>query len=477
MDIIGRKAEKQRLEDLYESQSAEFLVIYGRRRVGKTYLIRQHYEDRFAFVTTGMYKQNKSTQLAQFAIALSEYFDTDIPTPPTWLEAFACLKKCLKNCTLTRKLIFIDEISWFDTGDGDFVAALEWFWNGWASSENDIFLIVCGSATSWITDTLLANKGGLFNRVTCQIYLQPFSLNETEQYLLSKSINWSRYDITECYMVLGGIPFYLKQLEPNLSYTSNIDNLFFRHNGKLKDEFDHLYNSLFNNAPFYIKIVEALSNHPNGITRNELSREAKIARNGNLSKALRDLVNCNCIRAFNFYGKSRNGVMYQLSDYFTMFYFRFIRVHYGRDEHFWSNTIDNPSRRTWAGLMFEQVCKDHITLIKRAIGISGVLSEQSAWYVRPSEDGANRGAQIDLLISRRDRVINICEMKFSINEFTIDKDYEMSLRNKIGAFREATKTHDALNLTMITTYGVKNNSHSGIVQSQVTMDDLYEENK
>ena len=276
-------------------------------------------------------------------------------------------------------------------------------------------------------------------------------------------------------MVLGGIPYYLKQLDAQLSYTANIDELFFKKNGRLKDEFVHLYKTLFDNSAYYIKLVEALSGKTIGLTRDEISVAAKVGNNGLLSKALRDLVNCNIIRGYNYYGKAKNGIVYQLSDYFTMFYFAFIKQHYGRDEHFWTLTIDHPARRTWAGNMFEQVCKDHIAQIKRTIGIFGVVSEQSTWYVKPEKGSTTRGAQIDLLISRRDRVINVCEMKFSQNEYVIDADYEMNLRNKLGAFREATKTHDALNITMITTYGVKANSHSSIVQSQITMDDLFTE--
>lgn len=473
MEIIGRDTEKQRLERLYNSNSPEFLVVYGRRRVGKTYLIRQHFDNRFAFLTTGMYRQPQQVQLSQFAMALSEYFEIEMPSFGTWLEAFATLKKCLQACPLTRKVVFIDEVSWFDTTGSDFIAALEWFWNGWAASQSDIMLIVCGSATSWITNRLLADKGGLFNRVTCQMYLLPFTLYETEQYLLSKGINWSRYDITECYMLMGGIPYYLKQLDTHLSYTANIDELFFKKNGSLKDEFEHLYQTLFDNSAYYIKLVEALSSKTIGLTREQISLAANVGNNGQLTKALRDLVNCNIIRGYNYFGKKKNGVMYQLSDYFTMFYFRFIKQYYGRDEHFWTLTIDHPARRAWAGIMFEQVCKDHLAQIKRAIGINGVMSEQSAWYSKPENGSTIRGAQIDMLIARRDRIINICEMKFSQNEFTMDSDYEMQLRNKMGTFREATKTRDALQLTMITTYGVKQNSHSGIVQSQVKMDDLF----
>lgn len=473
MEIIGRKAEKQRLELLYNSNSSEFLVVYGRRRIGKTYLIRQHFENRFAFLTTGMYQQPQQIQLSQFAVALSEYFEIEIPSFQSWLEAFAMLKKCLQTSRLNRKLVFIDEVSWFDTTGSDFIAALEWFWNGWAASQPDIMLIVCGSATSWITNKLLANKGGLFNRVTCQIYLLPFTLHETEQYLISKGINWSRYDITECYMIMGGIPYYLKQLDTHLSYTANIDELFFKKNGRLKDEFDHLYKTLFDNTAYYIKLVEALSEKTIGLTRDEISKSASVGNNGQLSKALSDLVNCNIIRGYNYYGKKKNGVIYQLSDYFTMFYFRFIKQYYGRDEHFWTHTIDNPARRAWAGNMFEQVCKDHIAQIKQAIGISGVMSEQSAWYSQTEKGSYTRGAQIDMLIARRDRIINICEMKFSQNEYTIDQDYEMQLRNKLGTFRDTTKTRDALHLTMITTYGVKQNSHSSIVNTQINMDQLF----
>ena len=477
MEIIGRGMEKQRLESLYNSHRAEFLVVYGRRRVGKTYLVRQHFENRFAFVTTGLYKKSQDMQLTQFAMALNESFGIDMPAFSTWLEAFAMLKKCLQGSKQARKVVFIDEISWFDTTGSDFIGALEWFWNGWAASQSDIFLIACGSATSWITDKLLSDKGGLFNRATCQMFLLPFTLNETEQYLVSRGFEWNRYDITECYMVMGGIPYYLNQLDPLLTYTANVDELFFKKNGRLKDEFDHLYKMLFENSSYYIKLVEALSEKTMGLTRDEISKTAKVGNNGQLTKALRDLVNCNIIRGYNYFGKARNGIVYQLSDYFTMFYFRFIRQYYGRDEHFWTFTIDLPARRAWAGCTFEQVCKDHIDQIKHAIGIWGVMSEQSTWYSKPQKDSSARGAQIDMLIARRDHVINICEMKFSQSEYTIDKDYELQLRNKVGTFRDATGTHDALHVTMITTYGVKPNSHSGIVQSQVTLDDLFLPNR
>ena len=274
-------------------------------------------------------------------------------------------------------------------------------------------------------------------------------------------------------MIMGGIPFYLKQLTPDLSYTANIDSLFFRSKAKLWDEFPHLYQTLFNNADIYIQIVEALAVKQIGLTRAELVASTRLPDNGRLTKMLNDLANCDFVRPYNYYGNKKRYTTYQLSDYYTLFYLRFLKNHYGNDEHFWTNTLDNHSRRAWAGYAFEQVCKDHIRQIKGRIGIGAVLSEQSSWYSREGGNENRGGAQIDLLIDRRDRVINVCEMKFSLSEFLIDKDYDLRLRNKLETFRRESNTRKALHLTFVTTYGVKQNMYSSLVQSQVVMDDLF----
>ena len=358
---------------------------------------------------------------------------------------------------------------WLDTRLSNFLSAFEWFWNGWGASRHDLVVIVCGSATSWITDKILSNKGGLFNRTTSRIYLRPFTLYETEQYLLSRGIQWSRYDIVECYMVMGGIPYYLRLLSPRLSYTANIDELFFKKKGKLWDEFTHLYQTLFSNADSYIQIVEALSSKRMGLTRNEIIAATKLPNNGVLTRMLNNLSDSEFIRPYNFYGRKKRDTTYQLSDYYSIFYFRFLNGMHGKDEQYWTHTIDNPQRRAWAGYTFEQVCKDHIYCIKRAIGINGVLSEDSSWHQLQGE----QRTQIDLLIDRRDRVINLCEIKYSLSPFTIDKDYDIALRNKVETFRQATHTNKALHLTLIATYGLKNNAYSSIIQSVVTLDDLF----
>lgn len=330
-------------------------------------------------------------------------------------------------------------------------------------------LIACGSATTWITNKILSDKGGLFNRAARRLYLMPFTLQETERYLVSRGINWSRYDIVECYMTMGGIPYYLKLLDNELSYLDNIDTVFFKRNGPLWDEFDHLYETLFGNSKAYLKIIEALSTKKSGLSRKEIIKETKLDDNGLLTEMLKNLSDSQFVRAYNTFGYNEKNIVYQLSDYFTLFYLRFVKGKQNPDEHFWTHFLDHPAKSGWAGQTFEQVCKDHINQVKKAIGISALLTDISSWQ-GASESGK---AQIDLVIDRRDRTTNICEIKFSMGEFVIDKEYEEKLRKKIQVFREATNSRKALQLVMITTFGVRQNDHSGIMQSQVRMDDLF----
>ena len=409
-------------------------------------------------------------QLKNFYLALQEYGANIKKVPTDWLEAFDELKKLLKSIKENRKkIVFIDELPWLDTRQSEFLGAFEGFWNGWGAQQNDIMLIVCGSATTWITKKILSDKGGLFNRAARRLFLMPFTLQETERYLISRGINWSRYDIVECYMTMGGIPYYLKLLDNELPYLTNIDNIFFKRNGFLWDEFDHLYETLFGNSKAYLKIIEALSTKKAGLTRQEIINETHLEDNGLLTEMLKNLKDSQIVRVYNTFGYNEKNLVYQLADYFTLFYLRFMKGKQNPDEHFWTHYLDNPAKSSWAGQTFEQVCKDHINQVKKAIGISAVLTDISSWN-GISETGK---AQIDLVIDRRDRITNICEIKFSVGEFAIDKDYEDKLRKKMQVFREATKSRKALQLVMITTYGVRQNSHSGIMQSQVKMDDLF----
>lgn len=285
-----------------------------------------------------------------------------------------------------------------------------------------------------------------------------------------------RYDIAQVYMMMGGIPYYLKQLEPGRTLADNIDNCFFKTNGKLWDEFDSLYETLFAESEVYVRIVEALASKRIGLTREETIRLAKLTDNGKTSKALKDLVKCGFVRSYQYYGHKTKTQTFQLADFYTLFYFKFIKDNYGQDEHFWTHMLDNPQKNTWLGYGFEQLIKDHIEQVKRALGIGSVLTHESSWFIeqRDINDDGLSGAQIDLLIDRRDKAINVCEVKFYSGEFAIDKAYSLKLRNKLAAFKSAVNTRKALVPTMITTFGVKHNAYSGNIQQEVILDDLFE---
>ena len=469
--IIGRKEEQQILHSAAQSENSEFVAVYGRRRVGKTYLIRETFGYKFTFQHTGLAKGNTKEQLFSFAISLRDAGYDDCPIPKSWLEAFSLLSTYLKNSTDEKKIVFLDELPWMDTPRSNFISAFEHFWNGWASARKDIVLIICGSATSWIINKVINDHGGLHNRVTKQIALQPFTLKECEMFAQSKGLEMSRYQLAECYMVFGGIPYYWSLLEKGLSLAQNIDKIIFAKNGKLSNEFNQLYASLFKSPEQYIDIVTALGKKKVGMTREEIIAATDKYSNGALSKVLDELEYCGFIRKYNGFDKKSKQAIYQLIDNYTLFYFKFIQQNENNDEHFWSASIDSAMHRAWSGLAFERLCMAHTQQIKAALGIAGVLSNVYSW--RKEADEMSDGAQIDLLIDRKDQVINLCEMKYSLSEYIIDAEYEQKLRNKKSAFINATNTRKAVHLTMVTTFGIKANAHSGIVQNEITLDDLF----
>ena len=469
--VIGREKEQQILLSAAQSEYSELVAVYGRRRVGKTYLIRETFGYKFTFQHTGLAKGNTKDQLFSFCISLRDAGYDDCPIPKSWLEAFSLLSHFLRDSADKKKIVFLDELPWMDTARSNFISAFEHFWNGWAAARKDIVLIICGSATSWIINKVINDHGGLHNRVTQQIALQPFTLRECELFVQSKGIEMSRYQIAECYMALGGIPFYWNLLEKGVSLSQNMDNIFFSKNGKLAHEFNQLYASLFKSSEQYINVVKVLGCKKIGMTRDEILGAIDVQSGGTLSKVLDELEYCGFVRKYNGYGKKIKQAIYQLVDNYTLFYFKFIQRNENNDEHFWSVSIDSPMHRAWSGLAFERLCLAHIQQIKSKLGISGILSNVYSW--RKEADEYSDGAQIDLLIDRNDQVINICEMKYSLSEFVITADYEQKLRNKKATFINATNTRKAVHLTMVTTYGTRHNSHSGIIQNEVTLDDLF----
>jgi len=470
MKIIGRKAEKKQLSDYLESKYPEFIAVYGRRRVGKTFLIKEYFGNHFAFYMTGMANTDMVGQLENFNESLRVYGDDSDASARHWFDAFLLLKKLLSDLPGNgKKVVFIDELPWLNTPKSKFLSALEHFWNSWASSRPDILLIVCGSATSWMLDNLINNKGGLHNRLTGQIALSPFTLGECEEYYRDRGLAMDRYRIAESYMIFGGIPYYMSLMKRRFSLPQNVDALCFSENGSLKDEFERLYASLFKHSENHIRVVETLAGKKRGLTRKEIENESGLSNGGGLTKILSELEQCAFIRKYRDFTLPRKGQYYQLADSFTLFYLNFMREQAGRDEHFWSVNYNNATCNTWRGYAFERVCMAHVRQIKSALGISGVSTALSSWRSKQSDPGA----QIDLILDRADGVINLCEIKYANKQFLLNKTYDLELREKVESFREETKTTKALHLTMLTTFGLKRNIYSENIQSEIALDDLF----
>lgn len=478
--MVGRKEENIYLKSLLEEEEPQFVAVFGRRRIGKTYLIRESFNHKFTFQHTGISNnqiepgERKRFQLEKFAESLIDAGYSEFDKLETWNDAFNALKEVIKQSNERKKVIFIDELSWMDTKDSGLISAIESFWNGWvtARAQKDVILIVCASATYWMIQNIVNAKGGLHNRLTGQIYLKPFTLRECEDYLEYKKIVFNRHQILQCYMIMGGVPYYWSLLKKGKSLPQNIDEIFFKEGATLAYEYDNLYSALFNKPGKYIKIVEALSTVNRGITRDEISQITGIASSGDLTRKLSELENCGFIRKYVPYGYKQKKSMYQLIDNFTLFYYKFMRdnIH---NENFWKEQSNSAQVRAWSGLAFERVCLEHVPQIKAALGIAGVYTEVNSWQCNKDEEKGVLGSQIDLLIVRRDQVINICEMKYSETDYVVDAKFDKAQKRKISDFIKKTGTKYAIHSTLITTYGIEDNAYSAELQSIITSDDLF----
>lgn len=477
--IVGRKNEIAELEKLYQSERPEFVAIYGRRRVGKTFLIKQALKGRITFQHTGVSpvdqegeKNRMKTQLDSFYYSLLSHGLEGFKRPKSWLEAFFQLEQLLKKLDDgSRQVVFIDELPWMDTPRSGFLSAFESFWNGWCSGRDNMMLVVCGSATSWILSNLSRNRGGLYGRLTDEIKLSPFTLKECEEYFSHEQIEMSRYDIIQSHMVFGGIPYYLSYFKKGKSFEGNTDNILFGKNPRLKDEFNRLFNAIFNNPEDCKKIIRLLAKRHSGFTREEIAHETGLPLGGGLSDTLAALVESDFILRYAPYGKAGNVEHYKLIDNFCLFWLKYVET-YQSDQLFMTDHITSDIMKTWRGIAFEEVCWQHIAQIKRALEIGGVRSLLSAWSIKGNE--THEGVQIDLLIIRDDNVVNLCEMKFASSPYTIDKDEEVKLRNRIDTLKATLNPKQTIHLTMVTTYGIAYGKHSGIVQKEVIMDDLFD---
>lgn len=476
-DMIGRKKEIAELNRYYHSGRAEFVAVYGRRRVGKTFLIDEVFHDNMVFHHTGLSpydRQRKITlkdQLQNFYFSLLRHGMENIAQPKSWMEAFFMLEKYLETCDNgSRQVVFIDELPWMDTARSSFLTALEAFWNGWGNTKHNLLLIVCGSATSWMLDNLINNKGGLYGRLTGEIKLSPFKLKECEDFYKSRGIQMSRYNIAQTYMIMGGIPFYMNFFNPSYSLAQNVDALFFARNAKLGDEFDRLFSSVFDNAEDCMKIVRCLGNRHAGYTRKEIAEKTQLNPNGDFTKMLKALVGSDFITKYVPFGASQREEHYKLIDSFCWFWLHFKERKQITQTDYWQKHLKESDIASWRGIAFEELCLQHITQIKYALNIGGVSSQESSLIIRGDEE--RDGMQIDLLIERADDVVNICEMKFYQASFTVTKSYAQVLSHRLQTLQE-NFPNQTFHLTYIGNTELARNEYTDLFVSNVTLDDLF----
>jgi len=468
--LIGRKKEKEKLESLLASNESELVAIYGRRRVGKTFLIREVYKHKMAFELTGTYKGKTRDQLRIFHKQLKRHSTDYNPSSPPrdWFDAFDLLEKYLDGLKgKSKKVIFIDEFPWIASARSKFLMLFEHFWNTYCTKRKDLIVVVCGSAASFMVQKIIKNKGGLHGRISHFMQLLPFTLSETKTYLRSKNLKFDEYDILQLYMVVGGVPFYLSKIEKGLSVIQNVDRLCFEQGGALINEYEQALLSLFTNSEKHQLIIETLATNKKGITRNVLLTKCNSVDGGNFSKALTELVESGFVSWYKPYQKKKKGALYRLSDEYCLFYLKFMKDTQGAGVGTFEKLFAKQTFKSWSGFAFEGICLKHVEQIKRGLGVDRIYSINSSW--------ANNDAQVDLVIDRDDRRINLCEMKFYSTEYTIDKQYSSRLRNKVQAFKEDTKTRKHVVITMVTTFGLKENEYSiSLVENSLTMDILFE---
>lgn len=456
MKLIGREDQKKRLEQAVNSDQSEFIVLYGRRRTGKTFLIREYFNYSFQFYTSGIDDDRIDIQLTNFTASLrqSKYYEEE-NMPSNWMEAFQQLRIILEKDNSVHKIVFIDELPWMDTPNSDLKAALEIFWNMWASARKDIKLIVCGSAASWILNTFIDSDGGFYNRATEVIKLAPFTLQETKLFLQAKEIEYDDYQLISLYMAVGGIPYYLNKVVKGWSASQNIDNLFFGNNAVIKDEYHLLFKSLFKNYKRHVAVIDVLTKKKKGLYRAEITKALKINDGGSFSAVLSELEAADFITTYNIPNTTKKNAIYKISDQYILFYKNFVEKHQ-RTSNYWINNINTPQWYSWAGLAFELTCYNHVDKIKQALGIEGIQSDTYLW--------ANKNAQIDLIIDRKDRVINLLEIKFSDKEYAVTKEYEKEIRNKLAEFQQAYPSTKSVWFVLMTTFGLKSKTNATVFQ-------------
>ena len=473
--MVGRQQELAVLDKAFQSKEAELVAVFGRRRVGKTFLVRAAYADKIGFEITGIQHGTVREQLQHFTDRLNYHARPMLPfsAPVNWQQAFQMLVLYLETHFKNKKaVVFLDEFPWLAARKSEFLRAFGLFWNSWAS-QNNVVIVICGSAASWMITNVVRDKGGLHNRITRRIHLLPFNLYETELFLKSRGVRLDRYQLIQIYMAMGGIPHYLKEVEVGKTATQNIDQICFSPQGLLHEEFLQLYPALFDHAEHHIRMVRALAGTWQGLTRAEILKETGFSDGGSSSNILEELVNSGFVAAYYAFGKKKKELRYRLTDEFSLFYLQFIENKRSEGAGTWQQLAQTQSWKSWSGYAYESICLKHVPAIKKALGIAGIYSEASAFYLKKSVLG--RGIQVDLLLDRNDQAINLFEIKFYQAPFAVTKEQADTFRLKTAIFKAETHTTKQVFFTLLTTFPLVSNEHSlGTVDVALDMDCLFE---
>lgn len=484
-NIIGRTEEIQILDRFLTSNKPEFLAIYGRRRIGKTYLIRSYFENKdiIFFNTTGSKDAPLQEQVGNFTKQIGNIFynGAELKAGKNWNETFDKLTTAIESIKDKKIILFFDETPWMATKNSRLLPTLGYYWNQHWSKNSKIKLIICGSSASWIKAKIVDNKGGLHNRITEKIPLAPFNLNASKAYLNSLGIKLNNEHVLPIYMVTGGVPYYLEKIEKNFSASQNIEKLSFRKNSFLLGEFDNLFASLFEDHEINVELLRMISDNRSGVGQEELLKKIGKALHGESGlKKLKELQDADFIMGFKPHFHSKKGVYYKVIDEYTVFYFDWIEpirktlLERSLTKGYWDKKYNSPAWESWAGYAFEAICHKHIPQISKALNLSPTAIP-ATWRYVPLKGSKEEGSQIDLLFDRDDDAITICEIKYTDEPFVINKAYAAKLQKKIDVFRKVTRTKKQIFLAFVSANGLKQNIYSEIVGGLVTLDNLFKE--
>lgn len=481
--IVGRKTELAILNRLYASSRAEFLAVYGRRRIGKTYLISEYFKSKgYYFELTGAKDADLKTQLSNFREEFADVFyaGEKQEMPKSWQEAFNQLRRKVQELSQNEKIIiFLDELPWLASRRSGILKSLEHVWNRYLSRLNNVILIVCGSAASWMLKKIIYNKGGLYGRLTAEISLKPFTLGEAELYLQAQGINLDRRQIIELYFAFGGVAKYLANIGKGKSSAQIISETCFSPTGALPLEFPKLYESLFDKPQQHIAIVTCLASKKSGMTQEEILNKTGMSSGGGFTHLLQELEDSGFILSAAEFSHKKKETKYRLIDEYSLFYLTWIKPALEQQlknvaQNYWHSIQNSPAYNTWAGLAFEGICLKHVDKIIEALKISMVARSTTTWSYRSAKEENQKGAQIDLVIDRADQCINLCELKFCNSNFLVTKEYADNLRYKKSCFQQQTETKKSLFITLITSYGATVNQHFlASVDNQLAMEVLF----